>query len=92
MRAVLYSCSLVKRLKVEMFGDNEGATAIAENPSNASRRKHVDVKIHFIRGLIRAEKVSVVHVGSEEKHANIFTKLLRRKTFLVHRAVIMNLS
>ena len=29
---------------------------IADNPSSASRSKHIDVKLHFIWGLIRAGK------------------------------------
>ena len=38
---------------IDIFGDNEGAMAIANNPSSASRSKHIDVKFHFIQGLVR---------------------------------------
>ena len=79
-------------MRVKILGDNEGAKAIADNPSSASRSKHIDVKLHFIRGLIRAGEVSIVHVGTEEQHADILTKPLWRKKFLVHRAALMNLS
>ena len=40
-------------MRVDVFGDNEGAKAIADDPSSSSRSKHIDVKLHFIRGLIR---------------------------------------
>ena len=40
-------------MRVDVFGDNEGAKAIADDPSSASRSKHIGVKLHFIRGLIR---------------------------------------
>ena len=40
-------------MRVDVFGDNEGAKAIADDPSSASRSKHIDVKLHFIRELIR---------------------------------------
>ena len=63
-------------MRGEILGDNEGAKAIADNPSSASRSKHIDVKLHFIRGLIRAGEVSIVHVGTEEQHADILTKPL----------------
>ena len=33
---------------VDIFGDNEGAMAIANNLSSALRSKHVDVKFHSI--------------------------------------------
>ena len=43
-------------MRVDIFGDNKGAKAIADNPSSASRSKHIDTKPHIIRGLIRAGK------------------------------------
>ena len=36
-------------MRVDIFGDNEGGKVIADNPSRASRSKHIDVKLHFIR-------------------------------------------
>ena len=33
-------------MRVDIFGDNEGAKAIADNPSSAWRSKHIDVKLH----------------------------------------------
>ena len=29
-------------MRVDIFGDNEGSKAIADNPSSASRSKHID--------------------------------------------------
>ena len=93
MRAVLVFLQPdLTGLRMEIFGDNEGATAIADNPSSASRSRYTGVKLHFIRGLIRAGEVSIVHVGMEEQHDDVLTKLLRRKNFVVHRAALMNLS
>ena len=43
-------------MRVDLFGDNEGSKEIADNPSSASRSKHIDAKLHFIRGLIRKGK------------------------------------
>ena len=65
--------------------------AIASNPSSASRSKHIDVKLHFIRGLVRAGEIQIIHVGTEDQHADILTKALWRKKFVVHRAALMNL-
>ena len=63
---------------VDVFGDNEGAKAIADNPSSASRSKHIDVKLKFIRGLIRVGEVRVLHVEMVEQHADVLTKSLLR--------------
>ena len=61
---------------VDIFGDNEGAMAITNNPSNASRNKHIDVKFHFIRGLVRAGEIRILYVETEDQHADILTKAL----------------
>ena len=93
MRAVLVFLQPdLSGMRIEIFGDNEGAKASVDNSSSASRSKHIDVKLHFIRGLILAGEVSIVHHGMEEQHANVLTKPLWRKKFLVHRAALMNLS
>ena len=63
MRAVLvFLQPELTGMRVDVFGDNEGSKAIANNPSSASRSKHTDVKLHFIRGLVRAGEVRGVHV------------------------------
>ena len=53
-------------MRADIFDDNEGAKAIADNPCSASRNKRIDVKLYFIRGLIRAGEVRVLHVGTAE--------------------------
>ena len=75
---------------VDIFGGNEGAMAIANNPSSASRSKHIDEKFHFIQGLVRAGEIRILHVETEDQHADILTKALWRKKFMVHRAELMN--
>ena len=77
---------------LDVFGDNEGAKAIANNPSRASRSKHIDVKLHFIRGLVCAEVVRVLHTGMAEQHADMLTKPLWRNELMLHRGALINLS
>ena len=69
-------------MRVDIFGDNESAKAITDNPSSASRSKHIYVKLDFIRGLVRAGEVRVSHVGTAEQHADVLTKPLWRKKFM----------
>ena len=64
--------------------------AIANNPSNTSRSKHIDMKFHFIQGLVRAGEIRILHVGTQHRHADILTKAPWRKKFMVHRAALMN--
>ena len=65
-------------MRVDVFGDNEGAKAIANKPSSAYRSKQINEKLHFIRRLVRAGEVRVLHVGTTEQHADVLTKPLWR--------------
>lgn len=41
------------------FEDNQGATALAENLLNSSRRKHIGVRFHLARELFRAKEIDI---------------------------------
>ena len=71
---------------IDIFGDNEGVIAIA---NSASRSKHIDVKFHFIQGLVHTGAIQIIHVGTESQHADILTKALWRKTFVIHRSTAL---
>ena len=43
---------LVGRI-IDMFEDNQGAIAMAENPISRGRTKHIDVLYHFIPELVK---------------------------------------
>ena len=93
MRAVLvFLQPELTGIRLDVFGDNRGAKAIANDPSSASRSKHIDVKLHFIRGLVCAGEVRVLHVGTAEQHADMLTKPLWRNKFMLYRAALMDLS
>ena len=79
-------------MRVDVFVDNKVAKAIANSPSSTSRSKDIDVKLHFIRGLIRAGYVSALHVGTAVHHSHVFTKPLWRKKCLLHSTALMHLS
>ena len=36
---------------IDIYEDNKGAKAFAENPQGSHRSKHIDVTFHFLRGL-----------------------------------------
>ena len=38
---------------IDLFEDNQGTTAMAENPISRGRTKHIDVRYHFIRELAK---------------------------------------
>ena len=66
---------------IAMDEDNERAKVLAENRQGSHRRKHIDVRFHFIRELMGLQQVAIHSVVSVKKHADILTKALGRKAF-----------
>ena len=48
------SCSRIMRGKsIVVFKDNEGAKSLAENSLGSAHSKHIEVRHHFMGGLVR---------------------------------------
>ena len=75
-----------------IFEDNQGAVQLSQNPVSNSNSKHIDVRHHFFRELVRQGDISVSRVSSEYQHADILTKALAFDVFAVHRRFLMNLN
>ena len=54
--------------------DNQGANALAKNPINRKRSKHIDIRFHFIREEISEGRLNVQYIPSEDNIADVFTK------------------
>jgi KUP system potassium uptake protein len=59
---------------VNLYCDNQGTIALAKNPVQHQRSKHIDIRYHFIRQKILKGSVNVMYVTSNENVADIFTK------------------
>ena len=68
-----------------------GGIELAENPLRSARSKHIDVRFHFVRELLRAKKIDIQFLASEEQHAGILTKSLAATPFEPHRKFFFNL-
>jgi hypothetical protein len=67
---------------IQIFGDNQGALALVENPENHQRTKHIDVQYHYIRHLVNTRKVEVSYCPTDEMAADALTKPLARTKLL----------
>ena len=76
---------------VRVFEDNQGTIALAENPLSSARSKHIDVRFHFVRELIRAKKIDIQFLASEKQHADILMKSLAATPFQSHRKFLLSL-
>ena len=74
-----------------VFEDSQGGIALAENPVSSARSKHIDLRFHSVRELLRAKKIDIQFVASEEHHADILTKSLAATPFKSQRRFLLNL-
>ncbi|CAB1101845.1 unnamed protein product [Ectocarpus sp. CCAP 1310/34] len=71
--------------KIKVLEDNKGALALVENPFSSARSKHIDVRFHFIRELLKSGKVTAEYVPAGEKDADMLTKVLGREKLEYYR-------
>nr|GEV53650.1 ribonuclease H-like domain-containing protein [Tanacetum cinerariifolium] len=64
-----------------VYCDNVSAIYMAVNLVQHQRTKHIEIDIHFVRDMVTASHVRVLHVPSRFHYADIFTKGLPSALF-----------
>ena len=77
------------RLKaIPICGDNQGAIFIASNPVTEKRSKHIDIRFHYIREVIKRKLAELYFIDGENNPADMLTKNLGRVKFQKFRDMI----
>jgi len=72
----------VEQNVMTLYCDNLNAINISKNLIQHSRKKHIDIRHHFIRDLVEDKIVTLEHIVATEKQlADIFTKTLDANQF-----------
>ncbi|GJV51316.1 ribonuclease H-like domain-containing protein [Tanacetum coccineum] len=80
-------CNLLRELHTPLsyatlvYCDNVSAVYLSCNPVQHQRTKHIEIDIHFIRDLVAAGQVRVLHVPPRYQFADIFIKGLPSALF-----------
>ena len=72
MEEIGYICSK----PTVVYEDNEAAIAVANNPRNHDRMKHIELKLHLVRDAIHDKKVIMTHISGTEQIADLSTMAL----------------
>nr|GEW99617.1 NBS-containing resistance-like protein [Tanacetum cinerariifolium] len=64
-----------------VYCDNVSAIYMSANPVQHQRTKHIEIDIHFVRDLVTAGQVRVLHMPSRYQYADIFSKGLPSALF-----------
>jgi hypothetical protein len=71
-----------------IYGDNQGAIALAKNPQFHARTKHIDIQHHFVREKVAEGRIQLKYVPTTQQVADGLTKPLCRDKFQIFRAAV----
>ena len=81
LRTLLKEVSYPQSQATIMHTDNQGAIALAQNPTSHSRAKHIDIHFHFIQERIKRNEIKLWYISTHQMVTNILTKALPCETF-----------
>ena len=72
--------------------DNQSLIAIANTPDGGKyeARKHIAVRVMWLREIVSTGIVKIQYVGTKEQVADVLTKALPAKEFAMHRESMMD--
>ena len=63
------------------MSDNNSAIKILKNPVMHGRSKHIDVRFHFLRDLVKDGVIELEFCGTKEQIADVMNKPLKLEQF-----------
>lgn len=88
MKRVLKQLSSYQRKCIPVFCDNSSTIKLSKNPILHGRSKHIDVRFHFLRDLVKDGVVELQYCGTNEQLADIMTKPLKFESFVKLRRML----
>lgn len=73
---------------VVLFVDNKSAIDLAKNPVFHGRRKHINIRYHFIRECVDRGEIILKHISGEFQRADILTKAMTTLKFEKMRSLL----
>ena len=66
------------------YEDNQGAMFLANNRQVRIHTKHIDIRHHFLRGMVEEKDIDIQCIRSEENTSDIITKNTLEAYFARH--------
>ena len=89
LRALLAELGIVYSSAIPLYNDNAAAIALARDPVQHRRNKHIDIRHHYIRELVRSKVVDIEWLSGKELVADFLTKPLAHHKFSMCRDKLM---
>ena len=93
-REVIWMRALLTELGTKLDGpspmmvDNQSAIKVLRNPEHHSKMKHIDIKMHWIRQVIKRKDIEIHFLSTKDMIADILTKPLPRVDVERHRLAL----
>jgi hypothetical protein len=71
----------LKDIETCLLEDNQGCLALAKNPINHARTKHIDVQYHFIREKVEQKEFNLEYCPTDKMLADVLTKPVAKQQF-----------
>ena len=71
----------IENTEIILYEDNQGCLALANNPVNHTRTKHIDVQYHFVREKLENEAFKLEYCPTENMLADLLTKPIAKHQF-----------
>jgi hypothetical protein len=78
-------------LPLMIWSDSQSAIQIATNPVSSHRTRHINLRHHFIREQVQANRILVRYISTVDMLADLLTKGVGRVTFELLRDLILTL-
>ena len=79
-----------ERKSILIYEDNQGAIAMAHNPSHYAKTKHIHIRHHFVREQIEMQTIAVQYIDTHMMLADALTKSLGKSVFELLRCKYMS--
>ena len=66
---------------MKIYEDNQAVICIAKNNEFHSKTKYMDIKLHFVRNLVKTKRFEVKYLTTNDMIADILTKPVPRQHF-----------
>jgi len=81
MRQILRNLSHVQESCIVIMCDNSSTIKLPKNPVMHGRSKHIKVRFHFLRDLVKDGENELLHCVTQEQVADLMTKALKLEAF-----------
>ncbi|KAH9113686.1 hypothetical protein LEN26_013109 [Aphanomyces euteiches] len=89
IKSLLQELKLNLKLPIIVYEDNQSTIKMAENLTLHQRTKHIDVRHHFIRDLVKEKVIEIKYCDTNSMLADMLTKALPKPKFEEHQRNIL---